>query len=166
MTDARQPRLPFDEFELEGKKKPAPPLPFYDKPETDNERLLNLQYEFKHGDQKALAKMYRLSLQVCMKLINKIAQKNKHIRRLSADEKMEKAHDAAAYIIEQYAKRGDFVIKKNMPGYLFLRVEHELFYQRAADKIVDFIAIEDMERLESPETSPWGKEFKLKRSTE
>lgn len=161
MTDEQQPWLPFDELNEE-KHETVPELPHYENPQTDNERLLELQYQFKHGDQKALKKIYRLSYQISMKFINSQAKKNKHIRRLDYYDKLEKAHNAATYILEQYIKRDDFCITKNFPGYLFLRVQHELYYLREVDKLVDFVDLETLESLEDPGTSTWSATFRLR----
>lgn len=51
----------------------------------------------------------------------------------------EKAHNAITYIIARYLRVKDFAITESFTGYLFLRIKHELFYQRKVDKIVDFV---------------------------
>lgn len=161
MTD-EQILLPFDEFQIESKKEVVE-LPRYENPRTDNERLLQFQYEFRHGDANALQKMYALGFTVAMKFINTEARRNKHIRHLDFDTKAEKANDATTYIIEQYLKRADFAIKKNWPGYLYLRIQHELYYRRKVDEIVDFIDIETLENCEMPDKgSVWQTTEKLK----
>lgn len=53
--------------------------------------------------------------------------------------KEEKAHNAITYIIARYLRVKDFAITESFTGYLFLRIKHELFYQRKVDKIVDFV---------------------------
>lgn len=137
--------LPFDfwDKEKEGEKKRiqsvADSLPHYENPANDNEYLLEAQWQFKHGDQSQLVKIYDRSRLLCLKFINAISNKNKHVRGLNLNQKKDKAEDAATYIIEQYMKRPDFAINKNFPGYLYLRVLHELFYQRHVDRIVDFV---------------------------
>lgn len=163
MTDEQQPWLPFDELKEEEKQRSTEVLPHYEDPKNDNERLLELQYQFKHGDPDALQKIYKLSYQICMKFINSEAKRNKHIRRLDYYDKLEKAHNAATYILEQYVKRETFSIKKNYPGYLYLRIQHELYYRREVDKIVDFIDLEDMETLEDPGKSTWTVTFRMRR---
>ena len=117
-------------------------LPHFSQPVNDNEYLLECQYEYKHGDKDALVRMYKRSRTISLKFINAIGQKNKHVRALSWDTKKIKAEDAATYLIEQYMKRADFAIVKNFPGYLFLRVVHELFYMRKVDKVVDFVDLQ------------------------
>lgn len=155
MTDGQQLLLPFDEFRIEKEKKEVE-LPFFENPRSDNERLLQFQYEFRHGDKNALDKMYRLGFEIAMKFINTQAKRNSYIRSLGFDEKVEKANDATTYIIEQYLKRPDFSILKNWPGYLFLRVQHELYYQREVDKAVEFIDLEDMQNCEDTGEELWG----------
>ena len=128
--------LPFDFPE----EKPVElKLPYFATPRNDNETLLNFQYEYRHGDQKALGRMYRLCVQIAMRYISEISKKNRKLRKLSAFDKESKAHDAASYIIEQLIKRPTFVISRSVTAYLWLRVEQELFYHRKVDKIVDFV---------------------------
>ena len=145
---ATQQVLPFDfwkEEEEEAAKRQQEQkesLPHFLNPKNDNEYLLECQWEYKHGDQDALVKMYKRSRTLGLKFINAIGQKNGHVRALTYEAKKIKAEDAATYIIEQYIKRPDFIITKNYPGYLFLRIAHELFYRREVDKVVDFVDLQ------------------------
>lgn len=43
------------------------------------------------------------------------------------------------YVISSYLKKPEWFIKKNLPGYLYKRVQHELYYQTKAQEIVDFV---------------------------
>lgn len=115
----------------------------FEVPKTDNEKLLNLQFDYRHGDKEALGKIYKHSVEVCLKFINAVGKKNAHVRELSDCEKESKAADAASYLVEQFLTRPDFAINKNIPGYLYLRVEHELFYKRKVDGIVDFVDLNE-----------------------
>ncbi len=117
-------------------------LPHFSVPKNDNEFLLECQWQYKHGDESALVRIYKRSKTLSLKFINAIGQKNKHVRVLSWDTKKIKAEDAATYIIEQYMKRADFAVVKNFPGYLFLRVVHELYYMRKVDHLVDFVDLQ------------------------
>jgi hypothetical protein len=115
-------------------------LPFYETPSNDNQRLLNMQYEYKaKGNAQALNAMYALGCTIALKYINAQAGKNPHIAHMSDDEKEGKAHNAITYIIARYLKVKDFSIRKSFTSYLYLRVQHELYYQRKVDKIVDFV---------------------------
>lgn len=114
-------------------------LPQFPQPKNDKERLLQLQYEYRNGRPEAINEFYKISVEVCFKFINAIGKENRHVRNLSWSEKQQKAHDAASYLIAQYLRRPEFAITKNVPGYLYLRVQKELFYQRHVDKIVDFV---------------------------
>ena len=128
----KQVELPFD-------------LPYFDTPESDNQRLLNYQYEYQiKGDTTAINRMYALGCKIALKYINAKAGKNPHIAHMSDNEKEEKAHNAITYIIARYLRVKDFSIRKSYTSYLYLRVQHELYYQRKVDKIVDFV---DWERL-------------------
>ena len=95
--------------------------------ESDDQQLFNLQNRLKNGDAQAMAEMYEKLVTIAYKTINSRSRSNAKIKALSADERKQKAHDAATYIIEQYLKRPDFVIKNSMTGYLFKRVQFELY---------------------------------------
>ena len=102
-------------------------LPYYDTPTNDNQRLLNLQLKYKVNGGKYLGEMYKLLYEIAYKNINKLSEQSQKIKNMDAAERMEKAHNAATYIVEQYLKRPDFVIKNSMTGYLFKRVQFELY---------------------------------------
>ena len=102
-------------------------LPYYDTPTNDNQRLLNLQFKYKVNGGKYLGEMYKLLYEIAYKNINKLSEQSQKIKNMDAAERMEKAHNAATYIVEQYLKRPDFVIKNSMTGYLFKRVQCELY---------------------------------------
>ena len=125
-------------------EKPKPALPHYDQPQNDNERLLNYQWEYKNGDQNALNSMYTLGYKIALKYISTKAQKNRHIAELCRSDREEKAHNAITYIIARYLRVQDFVIMESFTSYLYLRIQHELFYRRKVDEIVSFV---DMETL-------------------
>ena len=139
-------QLEFDFDELP-KEEPKPALPHYAAPKCDNERMLNYQYEYKeHGSETALNSMYTLGYEIALKYIAKKAKGNRNIARLSVDEKEEKAHNAITYIIARYLKVKDFRITESFTSYLYLRVQHELFYRRKVDEIVRFVDIEELYR--------------------
>ena len=139
-------QLEYDVGELPNGEadKPKPALPHFENPKCDNERLLNYQWEYKNGDQNALNSMYTLGYKIALKYISNKAQKNRHIAELCRSDKEEKAHNAITYIIARYLRDKDFVIIRSFTGYLFLRIQHELYYYRKVDKIVSFV---DMETL-------------------
>ena len=115
-------------------------LPYYDTPMNDNQRLLNLQLKYKVNGDKYLGEMYKLLYEIAYKNINKLSKQSQKIKNMDAAERMEKAHNAASYIVEQYLKRPDFVIKNSMTGYLFKRVQFELYGKntRHCDKMLIF----------------------------
>ena len=86
--------------------------------ESDDQQLFNLQNRLKNGDAQAMAEMYEKLVTVAYKTINSRSRSNAKIKALSADERKQKAHDAATYIIEQYLKRTEFVITESVTGYL------------------------------------------------
>lgn len=114
-------------------------MPYYPDPQSDDQRLFNIQKEYKDGAPQSLDKMYRLLCEVAYKTINNRSVTNAHIAELSADERQQKAHDAATYIIEQYLKRPAFVIVDSITGYLYMRINWELFgknHQYKRDQMV------------------------------
>ena len=123
----KQAELPFD-------------LSYYDTPTNDNQRLLNLQLKYKLNGGAYLGDMYKLLFEIAYKNINKLSKQSQKIKNMDAAERMEKAHNAASYIVEQYLKRPDFVIKNSMTGYLFKRVQFELYGKnmRHCDKMLIF----------------------------
>lgn len=138
----------LDELSEENKaEKPKPALPHYDQPQNDNEQLLNYQWAYKeNGDQNALNSMYTLGYKIALKYISTKAQKNRHIAELCRSDKKEKAHNAITYIIARYLRVQDFVIMKSFTSYLYLRIQHELFYRRKVDEIVSFVDMETFYR--------------------
>ena len=115
-------------------------LPYYDTPTNDNQRLLNLQLKYKVNGGKYLGEMYKLLYEIAYKNINKLSKQSQKIKNMDAAERMEKAHNAATYIVEQYLKRPDFAIKNSMTGYLFKRVQYELYGKntRQCDRMLIF----------------------------
>ncbi len=139
-----QQEFDFDELRTGAEeKREKPALPYFNDPKNDNERLLNWQKEYREGDRKALDRMYLLGRQIARKYISVVAKRYPPVKRLSEDDKMMKAHNAITYMIERYVKVQDFFIKKSFTSYLYKRVQHELFYRRKVDGIVDFVNWED-----------------------
>ena len=118
-------------------------LRWYSKPRSDNQKLLNWQYEYRNeGNQEALKPIYEILKTIAAKYINTIAKKNELIANLSPFDKECKAANAASYMVEQLMLRPDFVIDRSFTGYLYKRVEYECYYYRKVDKIVDFVDLD------------------------
>lgn len=114
------------------------PMPHYPEPKSDNERLLNMQYDYKiKGDTAALNRMYKLGCKIAGRFINAEAEARGFC--LCASDREEKAHNAITYIIARYLRVQDFAITESFTAYLYLRIKHELYYQRKVDKIVKFV---------------------------
>ena len=107
---------------------------------TDNEKLLELQAKIRNGDNAALSAMYKKLYEIAYKTINNRSRKNEKIADMTAAERQQKAHDAVTYIIEQYLKRPDFKITESMTGYLYRRINYELYgrFNRKCDKLLIF----------------------------
>lgn len=107
--------------------------------ESDEQQLSSLQSRLKNGDAQAMAEMYEKLVTIAYKTINNRSNSNARIKALSADERKQKAHDAATYIIEQYLKRPAFVITNSITGYLYTRIQWELYgkdHQYKRDQMV------------------------------
>ena len=114
-------------------------MPYFERPVSDDQQLFNLQNRLKNGDAQAMAEMYEKLVTVAYKIINNRSNSNAKIKALSADERQQKAHDAATYIIEQYLKRPAFVITDSITGYLYTRINWELYgkdHQYKRDQMV------------------------------
>ncbi|WP_296024495.1 hypothetical protein [uncultured Treponema sp.] len=114
-------------------------MPYFERPESDAQQLFNFQFEFKKGNAQALAGMYKKLYEVAYKTINNRSRTNERIAALSATERQKKAHDAATYIIEQYLIRPAFVITDSITGYLYMRINWELYgkdHQYKRDQMV------------------------------
>lgn len=107
---------------------------------SDNDELFSMQAKVLNGDKSALSAMYVKLYEIAYKTINANSHKNEVIAGMTAAERQQKAHDAATYIIEQYLKRPEFRITKSMTGYLYRRVNYELYgrFNRNCDKLLIF----------------------------
>lgn len=156
MIEEDQLLLPYDCFKEKEQKKKVE-VPYFENPKNDNERLLNCQYEYYNGDPAALTRMYQISLDVCSAYIGEIAKANQHVLSLPFSKKKEKAHDAATYLPARYLKKKDFVIKTSFTGYLFLRVQYEVYKdkKRKVDQIVDFVDFDEFFKEDEDYGDEW-----------
>ena len=139
MTDVQQLWLPFDFIEEE-KQIDWSDLPHFENPTTDNDCLFELQYQYRvNGNQQALTQIYLMCEKIAGKFISKETRVNRHIKHLSVEERTIKAADAAIYIVQSYLKKPKWAIYKSFTGYIYKRVQHELYYKRKVDDIVDFV---------------------------
>ncbi|WP_449189492.1 hypothetical protein [Treponema lecithinolyticum] len=133
----------FTETQAETENDTMPALPYFDTPVTDNEKLLNMQYELYHKNKKqAIEKMYRLCLVICRRMVN-LQMRKKKIKLSDAEEK---SHDAAMYVLSRYMQPDStYIIKKNFIAALHDAVFYILFHRRKVDLIVDFIDPNDLQ---------------------
>lgn len=129
--------LDFDFFEQEKQeeKKEIDSLPFFEKPENDNQRLMNLQYEYYHGRTEKLEEMFLLLLEIAGKIISKETKEKKLI--FSAEHKEEFAVDSASLVIEQILKN-NLKIKASWIAYLYLQVKKTMYSRTKAEKLEDY----------------------------
>lgn len=103
----------------------------------DNKKMRELQriYLASRTDED-LGRLYEAMATTSLRIIRKMC--NAIPGMYSDEDKEEKAHDAAVYLVEQYQTRPDFVLTKSISGYLYKRCQHELYYMRKVDKIIIF----------------------------
>lgn len=129
--------LEFDFFEQEKQeeKKEIDRLPFFEKTENDNQRLMNLQAEYYHGKTEKLDEMFLLLLEIARKIISKEVKEKKLI--FSRDHKEELAIDSVSIVIEQILKN-KLKIKTNWIAYLYLQVKKTMYTRTKAGKLEDY----------------------------
>lgn len=129
--------LDFDFFEQEKQeeKKEIDDLSFFEKPENDNQRLMNLQYEYYHGRTEKLDEMFLLLLEIARKIISKEAKEKKLI--FSTDHKEELAVDSVSLVIEQILKN-NLKIKASWIAYLYLQVKKTMYSRTKAERLEDY----------------------------
>lgn len=111
-----------------------------DRKASDNARALAAQDRLIAGDAAALADIYRICASCALRMMRDQARKRGF--RLAEADAREKAHNAAAYIAEQFLKRPGFRLKRPS-GYVYCRVMHELYYRRKVDAMVEFRELTD-----------------------
>lgn len=124
-------------------------LPFYNSPKLDNEIMFNAQWDIRHCNNisNAYSVIYKIGKKIATKLIKSEMKRNKHLQ-LCFSEIEEKAHNCITYIIMQYVQKKDFAITNSFVAYIYLRVQHELYYHTKADEIIDFLDNEAMKNLQ------------------
>ena len=133
--------LDFDFFEQEKQqekqeeKKEIDDLPFFEKPENDNQRLMNLQYEYYHGRTEKLDKIFLLLLEIARKIISKEVKEKKLI--FSRDHKEELAIDSVSLVIEQILKN-KLKIRTSFIAYLYLQVKKTMYSKTKAEMLEDY----------------------------
>ncbi len=129
--------LDFDFFEQEKQEeqKEIDSLPFFEKPENDSQRLMNLQYEYYHGRTEKLDEMFLLLLEIARKIISKETKEKKLI--FSAEHKEELAVDSASLVVEQILKN-KLKIKASWIAYLYLQVKKTMYSRTKAERLEDY----------------------------
>lgn len=126
--------LDFDFYEQEEKKE-IDDLLFFETPETDNQRLMNWQYEYYHGMPEKIDKIFLLLLKIARKIISKEAKEKKLL--FCSEYKEELAVDSASLVIEQILKN-KLKIKASWIAYLYLQVKKTMYSKTKAEKLEDY----------------------------
>lgn len=135
----KQQVLPFDFWEEERaeKKKKIRSLPYFENPETDNQRLFNLQKEYYEGREEALTEMFDLMIKIAPKLVNKVMSTSKKKRSFPKLKKEEFAMDAVCLFIQQI-KKNELIIKESFVAYLYLQVNKVMNTRTKAQMLETF----------------------------
>lgn len=109
-------------------------LPRFDTPRNDNERLLNLQYEYYTTGKNphVLQQLFLQMRPVAYRMVSKICRGNKHLCMNSFD-RWDAADDAVSLVIEQY-KKNWLVVNSSLTAYVFLQVRKVLYGGNLATK--------------------------------
>jgi len=101
-------------------------------PQTDNEKLNNMQADYYSGSKAALGFMFLELRRIAVKMIALERDKKKFFmdRYMIND----KATDAAALVIEQYSKN-QLVVTKSFTAYLYLQVRKVLYAQTKGERL-------------------------------
>ncbi|MGP1368050.1 MAG: hypothetical protein ACTTKX_02165 [Treponema sp.] len=121
-------------------------LPFYENPETDEQRLMTAQHDFLlFNSTKAWQELWTLTITVAGRAI--AAERKKKKFYLSADDKADKQIDAAEYLLRRYKTIRGYFVRGNFIAAIIDSVRHVLYYQSESDKLVDFVSIEKLETM-------------------
>lgn len=92
----------------------------------DNDKIHDAEARFKAGDVEALVDIYDAVYKLADKYIHSESRKKRFF--IPREEVLEKCNNIGLYIVEQYLKRPDFVLK--VPSaYVWLRVMRELYHR-------------------------------------
>ncbi|TAH55191.1 MAG: hypothetical protein EWM51_03665 [Treponema sp.] len=104
---------------------------------SDNRKLIQLQARYlETRSESDLGALYTAMTMIALRMIKKMCEAVPG--KYSDEDREEKSHNAAVYIIIQYQTRPDFYIKKSVTGYLYKRCQRELFYRRKIDALIQF----------------------------
>lgn len=129
----------------------ADALPFFPRPENDNQRLMNLQHIYYHGREEALGEMFILLAGVAGKLIGKETKARGLF--FPAERKRELALDSAELVVRQILKNR-LKIRTSFTAYLYLQVRKTMYSRTKAEKLesycarnrIDIFSLSDSER--------------------
>lgn len=113
-------------------KKAIEALPHFQKAETDNELLFNMQFDYYHGNPAAMKSMFVLLKQIAVKLIKKECRAHRII--YTPETREEVAIDATALMIEQFVKNR-LKITNTFISYLYLQVRKVMYTRTEAQKL-------------------------------
>lgn len=117
-------------------------LPWFDKPQDDNQRMLNLQYQFlKNGDMKARAELFELVYKVMQRILWRKMKKG-GLKYLDKEAQAEIVSDAFEYVCRRFDSGTGYVVTKNFISVCKEGVRHSLNYTTMKDSEVSLDAFE------------------------
>lgn len=133
-------------------------LVYFKEPVTNNDIMLNLQYEYlTTGSEKAKSKLWIMAYQMVNSILCGVLKRRKLY--LSQDDKEEKVASAVIDVMKRYEKiyyKGDKEEKKaKLYPYAYSVKNYVLQFQLAVKKTLGYVphieySLEDIERIESP----------------
>lgn len=108
-------------------------IPNFENPQTDNEKLISLQYQYlKNNDTSAEKEFFLLAYKV-MKQILWSEMKKKKLPYLNKEQQEETVNNAFEYVFRRYKKDKGYIVQKNFISVLKCGIRHALQYTRMAD---------------------------------
>lgn len=119
-------------------------LQHFDNPETDNERLLNYQYEYLvYKNQEAWVKLWELSIKTAGQCLAHLCKK--YHKSIPGDLWEDYKLDVTMYVLRRYKTRKNYYIKKEFVYQLYLAARNKLLQVKKSEKCIEFVNDKEME---------------------
>ena len=125
-------------------------LPYFDRPQDDNQRLLNCQYKWLvYGDKKAETELWLLTQKVARRMVKGIIAR-RHLRFSGAQVK-ERIDNAVFYVLRRFkdesGKLTGYAIRKAFLLAIKCGVIHAMDYTTFADKRETYADVESVRKM-------------------
>lgn len=121
-------------------------LQYFEHPESDNERLLNYQYDYLvNKNQEAWSELWSLSIKTAGQCLAHICRK--YHKTIPSDLWEDYKIDVAMYVLRRYTTHQNYCIKKEFVYQLYLSARNKLLQVKKSEKCIEFVSDEEMEIL-------------------